>query len=218
MVHKIAKNIYYFFAKYLHLIQGESYWRNRRGGDDWESSSRNWLIGYFESRTHPHRELILKEVKKLKPSNILEVGCSVAPNLMRISDEFPGIRLAGVDVNEESIQHASTYLPHGKFSVASADNLPFKDNSFDMVLVDAVLLYVPPKKIDKTLKELLRVTKKNLVLIEWFAEKEKVVFGHQARNYPELFYPYRVDCVKITRKDWPADNWSQIGYMFIVHK
>ena len=51
--------------------------------------------------------------------------------------------------------------------------LPYKDNSFDIVVSFSVLLHVLPKNIDNFLKEHVRVSKKYLFIATWYEGGEK---------------------------------------------
>lgn len=68
---------------------------------------------------------------------------------------------------------------------AAADNLPFGDSDFDIVLVCAVLLCVGPDDISKSLDEIMRVTKRWLVLCEPFKDDPR----HASELGDPEFYP-----------------------------
>lgn len=153
---------------------------------------------------------------------MLEVGCNLGPNLFLIHKTFPKARLAGVDINEDSIKEAKTIIPQEYLEVAGISSLPFRKNSFDVVLSDAVLIYVNPEEIDKAMEELTRVAKKFIVLIEWFDKSINGVVKdyHWARDYTSLLkkYGFKVSKKKITKDQWPNKNWSTNGYIFIARR
>ncbi|MGQ9820184.1 MAG: class I SAM-dependent methyltransferase [Candidatus Kapaibacteriales bacterium] len=47
--------------------------------------------------------------------------------------------MAGVDLNLDMLEAAKKYLPGTEFKVAKAENLPFEDNSFDLVFIGVLL-------------------------------------------------------------------------------
>jgi ubiquinone/menaquinone biosynthesis C-methylase UbiE len=209
------------------MTQDEQYWKNRPTTDpkrDWDYGSQNWIFDYFCSALHPHRKVIISELKKLQPiKNILEVGCNIGPNLLRIQDEFPKIKLAGVDINEFAIAEGKRLLKSIDFRVADLDELPFKNKSFDYILADAVLIYVDPSKISCVIMEMDRVCKKGMILVEWHNEESvtgKIKEYHWCRNYKALLeeFGYKVEMQRITKENWPTPKWQSLGRIYTCLK
>lgn len=203
--------------------QDENYWINRPINDlnsDWKGPG-GWIEGYWESWQHPHRQLIINAIRLLWPvAGILEIGCASGPNLRRLKEEFPETQLAGVDVNENAIRWARERMAGPILKVSKATELPFEDKSFDIVLADAVLIYVPPKDIKKVISEMDRVARKAIILCEWDAKAKlgKIVDDHWARDYKALLEDggFLVEKYKLTSQDWPAEKWERNGYLYIA--
>jgi SAM-dependent methyltransferase len=73
-----------------------------------------------------------------EPERALDVGTGLGDGALLISREFPHARVRGVDLSEEMIRRAQARIgldPEGRvaFKVADASNLPFEDDSFDLV-------------------------------------------------------------------------------------
>ena len=61
-----------------------------------------------------------------------------------------------------------------ELSVGKADHLDlFEDKSFDIVFTGAALMHIGPDRIKKVIKEILRIAKKALILVEWYNQKEE---------------------------------------------
>ena len=206
--------------------QGDRYWIERKYNDkkrDWSLKSKNWIKDYWDSETHPHREKIISEIKRLIPfESILEIGCNCGPNLSLIRDRFPYLKdhnLYGIDLNYLAIKQAQKLMPEVSFRVANVSHIP-TENIFDIVLLDAVLMYVGPEEIDQAISEIDRITKKAVILVEWYDHSLKGVikYFHWARNYEKIFKKlgYDVKKIKLTEKEWPSKNWQDIGYIFIA--
>lgn len=211
----------------MNEVQGIEYWKSRPRSDeqkDWTYGEEDWLDGYWKSREHPHRELILHAINNVMPiGSLLEVGCNVGPNLAEIHDIYPSIQLTGIDVNTEAIAEAQRLVPFAKTLVADLKQLPFENKSFDAVLSDAVLLYIEPKKIVPVLDELDRVTRKAMILVErYHRSKRGREVGHVwGRNYPSLLSEigYSVSEIKLNSTYWPTSlNWQKYGKMYIAVK
>lgn len=96
-----------------------------------------------------------------KNDKVLDLGCGDGLNI-EIFKELGIKNVVGVDISEKLIKQAKQKNPNTEFYVGSADNLPFKNNSFDVVFVDSVFHHIID--YDLTVKEIKRVLKKNGLL------------------------------------------------------
>jgi len=185
-------------------VEGKEYWKKHND------------YGLLES--HPHRQTLLEELKKLEFDSLLEIGCNYAPNLSLIKKEYPDVKLAGIDINRDSILRAILRVKDAELVVGDINNLPFKDKSFDIVLSDGVLIYVSQEEIEKVKSEMLRVARKALILVEFhsegLSEEGEIAFDHWGRNYKGLFKEYDTEFVKIT--NWKERCWETTGYFVII--
>ena len=156
------------------MSEDYSYWEQRKKDDtrlDWRNNGGDWISEYWESRKHPHRTMVLDALEKFRPfKNILEIGCSCGPNLANIKDRFPRVKVAGIDANPDVIKRAKDYIPDGDFVAGTFFHLPWEDNSFDIVLADAVLMYADKDDIYPALLEMNRIARRGVVLVEWYSE------------------------------------------------
>ena len=69
------------------------------------------------------------------PGAILDVGCGTGRLLKSARVRFPAARLVGVDAAAEMVKYALSSTPDGtiEFQQASAEGLPFPNDSFDLV-------------------------------------------------------------------------------------
>lgn len=146
---------------------------------------------------HPHRKLILKRVSDYAPfQSLLEVGCGNGPNLLLLAKTFPEAVFRGVDINPNFVKSGTKWIQESGVSNASllvgkADDLAgFPDKSFDIILTDAVLIYVGPDKIRKVLTEAVRIARRAVILVEWHSPDPANSLGfyerHWVRNYDAL--------------------------------
>ncbi len=86
---------------------------------------------------HWREELILSGTRLAAGTRLLEVGCGVGAVLGILGDAFPGVVLAGVDIEERQLEAARAHLAGLGLSAdlrcADAVELPFADGSFDHV-------------------------------------------------------------------------------------
>lgn len=107
--------------------------------------------------------LAKKNIKNLKFSNCLDVGCASGFMISQIQKEYPVAKYFGVDIYDKAIQYAQKNYPEIRFKTASSDKLPFKNNLFDLVLCFETIEHVENPVL--TLKEIKRVLKKRGSLI-----------------------------------------------------
>jgi ubiquinone/menaquinone biosynthesis C-methylase UbiE len=125
-------------------------------------------IGAFYLLTSRDRALtqmlqvfMMRAGRSLADLRILDVGCGTGGVLRSlVSWGAQPQNLAGVDVLEERIQLAQRLSPNICFSVADARELPFANDSWDMVILFTVISSVPNPSIQSQIAlESLRVLK-----------------------------------------------------------
>lgn len=213
-----------------HLCEGE------RERDDWGKGSDDWIKGYRDSLDHPHRAFLVESISRFNPSSILEIGCNCGPNLYQLGKEFPDAKMRGIDINPIVVEKGNEWFAQEgvsniMLSVGKADELDqFPDKSFDVVFTDAVLIYIGPDKIKEVMKNMIRITRKALILVEWhsFERRRKDMYGLGIctsngiwkRDYVALlkyFVPEKqIRVTKITDDIWPEENWKKMGAVIEV--
>lgn len=95
---------------------------------------------------------------QLSPSaRLLDVGCAKGFMLHDFKLLMPDLQIVGVDVSEYALERAREEVrPHLK--LASADVLPFSDNSFDLVISINTIHNLPPDRCRQALREIQRVS------------------------------------------------------------
>jgi SAM-dependent methyltransferase len=110
-----------------------------------------------------------------RPESILEVGCNVGLNLLAIHELLPDAQLAGIEPNENAVRAAPRMAD---VRVGVANRLPFPGGSFDLVFTRAVLMHLSPETYAETFKEMRRVARRWLLLIEPPAEiREGILYA-----------------------------------------
>lgn len=111
-------------------------------------------------------ELITQQ--KLVPKKVLEIGCASGKRLNTIHQIF-GASCSGIDVSNEAVLAGNTQYPSIKLNVGSADDLPFENESFDLVIFGFCLYLCDRKDLFKIASEADRVLKdKGMIIIKDF--------------------------------------------------
>ncbi|MFT4579197.1 MAG: ubiquinone/menaquinone biosynthesis C-methylase UbiE [Nitrospinales bacterium] len=106
---------------------------------------------------------------------VLDIGCGKGFMLHDFKEIMPNCSVAGIDVSEYAIENAMpTVKPFLK--VASAEKLPFPDNSFDLVIAVNSIHNLPLEACKTALKEIERVSKANsfITVDAWRNEEERL--------------------------------------------
>ena len=134
--------------------------------------------------------------------NILEVGANIGINLRAIEKVDDSIDLFCVEPNEEaiSILARDKVLKEENILKSTANKIDHKDSFFDLVFTCGVLIHIENENLIKSLKEIFRVSKKYILCLEYFSDKEEIIDYNQGNallvkrdygsiyldNFPEL--------------------------------
>ncbi len=105
---------------------------------------------------------LIKSITPLHVKNVLDAGCGEGFSLYELSAYNIGEKLEGIDYSKEAISIGKKLFPNLSLKQGSIYNLPYKDNSFDLVLSTEVLEHLEDPK--KALQEILRVSKKHILV------------------------------------------------------
>jgi ubiquinone/menaquinone biosynthesis C-methylase UbiE len=94
------------------------------------------------------RHRLISEGTTLEPgTRLLEVGCGVGAVLAVLGQEFPSVRLHGVDIEPRQLDYARRHLERAGVDAtlveADATALPFADESFDHIWMMWFLEHIP---------------------------------------------------------------------------
>lgn len=189
----------------------------------WSKRKINWKSDYFDTWNHPHRDLIMKVLKKFPLGSLLELGCGAGANLYRIAKELPNVAIGGVDINSDAIKCAQENLPpQALLQVSGLDSLFFSDKSTDVTLTDMSLIYIAD--IDKTIEEIKRITRHQVILCEfhstsfWQRLGLKWATGYRAYNWKRLLEKhdlFDVEMWKVPEEAWPGGE-PQKTFAYII--
>lgn len=107
-------------------------------------------------------KVLLGEIKKLNPESILDAGCGEGFTLNKLKQAKIGRHLEGMEFVDAAIALGKKIHPAIPIRKANIYKMPYKDNSFDLVICTEVLEHLDDP--EKALVELKRVTSKYLVL------------------------------------------------------
>jgi len=148
--------------------------------DYWDGDRKVGYGGYkYDGRWRTVADPIVEHYN-LKPGDrILDVGCGKAFLLYDFTQAIPGVEVTGIDISEYGIAHAKEEV-RPFLQACSATELPFADNSFDLVISINTLHNLYCFELDRALREIERVGKGNkYIVVESYrneAEKANLLY------------------------------------------
>jgi SAM-dependent methyltransferase len=104
-------------------------------------------------KSQTYREVAERIAYVFRPDRVLEVGCATGIVVKHLNEL--GCAAHGVDVSEWAIKHRE----HENVVLAGAENLPYEDESFDLIYSIHALEHIPAEFESRALSEMTRVAR-----------------------------------------------------------
>ena len=156
-------------------------------------------------------------------ARILEVGCNMGNQLLLL-EKMGFQNLYGIEVQPYALEKAKSRVRHATLQVATAFEIPYPNEHFDLVFTSGVLIHIAPEDLSFAIKEIHRVARKYIWGLEYFASQATEIsyFGHDqllwkmdyGRLYLDQFKDLRLIKARLLRYQ-TNDNVDQ---MFLLQK
>lgn len=180
------------------------------GRDYWDGDRKYGYGGYhYDGRWRVVAEE-MAEYYNLKPGQrVLDVGCGKGFLLYELTQVVPGLDVVGIDISQYAIENAKEeikpFLHQGL-----AEDLPYKDKSFDLVYSITTLHNLCVFNLKKAVQHIERVSKGNsYIMVESYRnEREKANL---------LYWQLTCECFYTPEEwEWLYREWGYTGdYSFI---
>jgi protein-L-isoaspartate(D-aspartate) O-methyltransferase len=174
------------------------------GYDYWDGDRRINYGGYryMPGRWAPVGKAMIEHYGIKPGDKILDVGCGKGFQLFELTQLCPGVEVHGIDISSYAIENAKEEI-RGRLQVGNATSLPYPDHYFDFVFSINTLHNLHCYDLDKALREIERVGKKNkYICVESYRTEEEKA---------NLLY-WQVTCEAFnTPEEW-AWWFKQTGY------
>ncbi|MBT4888557.1 MAG: class I SAM-dependent methyltransferase [Rhodospirillales bacterium] len=141
----------------------------------WDGDRRICYGGYryMPGRWAPVAQAMIDHYGIKAGDKILDIGCGKGFLLYEISLLVPDVEIYGIDISSYAIKNAKEEVKK-QLQIGNANHLPFSDNFFDLVFSITTLHNLHNYDLDKALREMERVGKKNKYLcVESYRNEEE---------------------------------------------
>jgi SAM-dependent methyltransferase len=161
--------------------------------DYWDGDRRICYGGYryLEGRWEKVARLMAAQYGIKSGDKILDIGCGKGFLLYDFTKVVPGVEVFGIDISSYAIANSKAEISD-RLQVGNATSLPFPDRHFDFVYSITTLHNLHCYDLDKALREMQRVSRKNSYLcVESYrneVEKANLLYWQvtcEAFNTPE---------------------------------
>jgi protein-L-isoaspartate(D-aspartate) O-methyltransferase len=141
----------------------------------WDGDRKYGYGGFrYDGRYRPVAEALAKHYGLKAGDTVLDVGCGKAFLLYELTQAVPGVKVRGIDISRFGIENSKPEVRQF-LEVGSCTKLPFPDKSFDLVISINTFHNLYCYDLDKAVREVERVGKKNkyIVVESYRTEEEK---------------------------------------------
>ncbi len=143
----------------------EKWWTNNLGNNTYMHLGKQFSCPSVESfetwmgdKDSPDRIIVGQLLGEFR--SILDAGCGACPEYYRIKEIAKDVRYTGVDITEKLVEYN---VSRGiNCHLGSLEDLPFDDNSFDVVISRHVVEHM--RDIELPLREMIRVAQSRIVI------------------------------------------------------
>lgn len=206
----------------------EKTWANDFGKDytnrnTWttEYMDQFYTIQYGVSRTSMNAEFI--DQLRIKNGRVLEVGCNVG-NQLNLIQQSGFENIYGVELQWYAIEKAKELTKNINIVQATAEELPFRDNWFDMVFTSGVLIHISPQNIHDVMSEIYRCSKKYIWGFEYYSDEYRQIDyrGNEnllwKGNYAKMYLDKFPNLKQVKEKKYKYCENDNVDSMFLLEK
>lgn len=138
-------------------------------------------------------------LSNIKIDSVLEVGSNVGINLAAINSFMDKkVKIYAVEPNKTAYDKLMENISITGVTKAwncDAFHLPLADDSVDLVFTSGVLIHIHPDDLEKATDEIVRVSKKYILCMEYFSHEpeEKTYRGEEGLLFKKDFGAYYLD-------------------------
>ena len=193
-----------------------------------KSDNFYWKFYYYfkngdlmAEKNQKRRNFLFQAISESFPFEaVLEIGSGYGHNLHLLAKELPEVTFYGIDISGRAINKGKKLFEVAKISNVYLEKLDanklqkYKDKSIDIIFTYATIMYIGFDKIDCLIKEILRITRKSIILCEQYTDQEPFYNDNWVYNYKKLFNKYipeeKIEILGLPNEKKNSD-WGKFG-------
>jgi len=186
----------------MNATQQEKFWNSNFGKEytdrnKW-SSDDEWDKTYLETWGMSKLDINNKVMRNLpRDIKILEVGCNYGAQL-RGFQRMGFTNLYGVELQSYAVEESKKFFSNLNIIEGSGFDLPFKNDFFDVVCTNGVLIHISPGDHSNFMKEIHRCSKKYIMGWEYY-DKDITELNYRSNQG----FMWKADFEDIYKKNFP---------------
>ena len=180
------------------------------GYDYWDGERKYGYGGYrYDGRWRNIARKLAEHYHLKAGDKVLDVGCGMAHLLYELTQDVPGLQVYGIDISQYALENAKEEI-RDRLQYGQAQNIPFGDNEFDLVISLTTLHNLKVYDLKKAVKEIERVSKgRSYIVVESYRND---------REEMNMLY-WQLTCASyyaVDEWEWLYKEWGYTGdYSFI---
>lgn len=139
----------------------------------WETRARSWNA--IQEDEVFDKDVVTKELKKLNPKSVLDIGCGNGNWAKTIKEELGDVDYLGIDISKKMVSYAQKRNPEMNFKHMDVREVGALGKKYDLIFAYTCFLHVPKEDMKETVKQLKKVGKQ-ILFVEPIKEGAKQQF------------------------------------------
>ena len=153
---------------------------------------------------------LIEQANINKDTKILEVACNMGKTMIQLCERF-SCNITGVDIDKDALLQAERNIERHKLKDklklvhGDAMALPFENNSFDIVINEAMLTMLKTSDKDMAIREYFRVLRRGGLLLT-----HDVVFRVESKDTQQNLRENLSKAINVNVEPLDKDEWKNI--------
>lgn len=129
-------------------------------------------------------ESVMGKISQYSFMSILDVGCGTGKMLELLVKKYADVQACGIDLSEKMVSTAADILgSNGQLVVGDAGEIPWPDNSFDLLLCNASFHHYPkPLKSLAEAKRVLKPRGRLIIADPWWPKNKRMIINKYLKS------------------------------------